>query len=126
MYTDPISDMLTRIRNAIAVNKHEVCMPHSKFKQGVAELLQQNNFLDSVAVSGEGIEKKLESYPTLTMYLTFNPDEATLAELGTFTRKLFGLALLLEIRVDQSLIAGAALSWKAKAVLLKHRATPSA
>lgn len=57
--TDPISDMLTRIRNAIAVNKHEVRMPYSKIKQSVAELLQQNNFVDGVAVAGEGIEKAL-------------------------------------------------------------------
>lgn len=57
--TDPISDMLTRIRNAIAVQKREVSMPHSKIKQSVAELLKANNFIDGVAVSGEGIEKKL-------------------------------------------------------------------
>jgi small subunit ribosomal protein S8 len=57
--TDPISDMLTRIRNAIAVNKHEVRMPYSKIKQSVAELLQKNNFIDGVAVSGDGIEKSL-------------------------------------------------------------------
>jgi small subunit ribosomal protein S8 len=57
--TDPISDMLTRIRNAILVNKSQVAMPHSKIKQNVAELLKQNNFIDSVAVEGEGIAKKL-------------------------------------------------------------------
>ena len=57
--TDPISDMLTRIRNAIAVNKHEVKMPFSKIKQGVAELLKSNNFIDNVAVNGEGIAKSL-------------------------------------------------------------------
>lgn len=57
--TDPISDMLTRIRNAIAVNKTQVSMPHSKIKQNVAELLKQNNFIDGVSVEGEGISKKL-------------------------------------------------------------------
>lgn len=57
--TDPISDMLTRIRNAIAVHKHEVSMPYSKIKQNVAELLKANNFIDGVDVNGEGIEKKL-------------------------------------------------------------------
>lgn len=57
--TDPISDMLTRIRNAIAVSKTEVSMPHSKVKQAVAEILKQNNFIDNVSVTGEGIEKKL-------------------------------------------------------------------
>ena len=57
--TDPISDMLTRIRNAIAVNKNEVKMPFSKIKQNVADLLQANNFIEKVEVSGEGIEKSL-------------------------------------------------------------------
>ncbi len=57
--TDPISDMLTRIRNAIAVNKNEVKMPYSKIKQNVAELLKDNNFIVGVNVAGEGIEKSL-------------------------------------------------------------------
>lgn len=57
--TDPISDMLTRIRNAIAVNKTVVNMPYSKIKHSVAELLATNNFLKEVTVSGEGIDKKL-------------------------------------------------------------------
>ena len=48
--TDPIADMLTRIRNAIMVRKNEVILPHSKVKQAVAELLQQNGFLSSVSV----------------------------------------------------------------------------
>lgn len=57
--TDPISDMLTRIRNAIAVSKTEVRMPYSKIKQSVADLLQSNNFVDNVTVEGEGIAKTL-------------------------------------------------------------------
>jgi small subunit ribosomal protein S8 len=57
--TDPISDMLTRIRNAIAVSKPEVSMPHSKVKESVAHLLKANNFIDNVAVDGEGISKSL-------------------------------------------------------------------
>lgn len=57
--TDPISDMLTRIRNAIAVSKNEVRMPYSKVKQNIAELLQVNNFVKKVAVEGEGIAKSL-------------------------------------------------------------------
>ncbi len=49
--TDPIADMFTRIRNAIAVRKHEVSLPHSNIKESVARLLQQSNFLDEVSVS---------------------------------------------------------------------------
>lgn len=57
--TDPIADMLTRIRNAINVRKHEVRMPHSNVKQAVAELLKSSNFVDDVRVEGEGISKEL-------------------------------------------------------------------
>ena len=57
--TDPIADMLTRIRNAIAVRKVEVSMPHSKMKQSVAQLLVDNRYLSGTRVEGDGIEKTL-------------------------------------------------------------------
>jgi small subunit ribosomal protein S8 len=51
--TDPIADMLTRIRNAIAVRKHEVTLPHSNIKEAVATILKKSNFVDSVSVEGD-------------------------------------------------------------------------
>lgn len=57
--TDPISDMLTRIRNAIAVRKSSVEMPYSSVKHNVAKLLKENNYVDEVKQDGEGIAKKL-------------------------------------------------------------------
>ncbi len=57
--TDPIADMLSRIRNAIAVRKTEVLLPHSKVKESVASLLQENNFIDRVTVSDASIGKTL-------------------------------------------------------------------
>jgi small subunit ribosomal protein S8 len=57
--TDPIADMLTRIRNAINVRKNEVSMPHSNVKESVARLLQKSNFIDAVKIDGEGVTKKL-------------------------------------------------------------------
>jgi small subunit ribosomal protein S8 len=57
--TDPIADMLTRIRNAINVRKNVVTMPHSKVKESVARLLESTNFVDSVKVEGEGKDKTL-------------------------------------------------------------------
>ncbi|HUS26510.1 MAG TPA: 30S ribosomal protein S8 [Nevskiaceae bacterium] len=58
--TDPIADMLTRIRNAIGVRKHEVVMPHSNVKQSVAELLKQNGFVKDVKVVDATIGKTLK------------------------------------------------------------------
>lgn len=57
--TDPIADMLTRIRNAIAVRKSEVALPHSKIKENVAQLLKQSNFIDDVKVEDATVGKTL-------------------------------------------------------------------
>ncbi|MEI9914129.1 MAG: 30S ribosomal protein S8 [Candidatus Saccharibacteria bacterium] len=66
--TDPIADMLTRIRNAIAVNKTEINLPHSNIKEAVAKLLVENNFIDGLRVEGDKISKSL--------VLTLNQDHA--------------------------------------------------
>lgn len=57
--TDPIADMLTRIRNAIAVQKNEVSLPHSKAKEAVARSLAANGFLQSVTVTNLSVGKQL-------------------------------------------------------------------
>jgi len=57
--TDPIADMLSRIRNAIAVKKSEVRLPHSNVKESVARLLKQSRFLDDVAVETDEGRKTL-------------------------------------------------------------------
>ncbi len=57
--TDPIADMLTRIRNAIAVGKHEVSLPHSKIKENVAISLRNNGFLHDVEVKTSSVGKQL-------------------------------------------------------------------
>lgn len=48
MYTDPISDMLTRIRNAIRVHKGELVLPYSKFKHSLANVLLNEGFISGV------------------------------------------------------------------------------
>ena len=48
MYTDPISDMLTRIRNALAAQKTELVLPYSKFKHNLANLLLAEGFISGV------------------------------------------------------------------------------
>jgi small subunit ribosomal protein S8 len=56
MYTDPISDMLTRIRNASLARKAEVVLPYSKFKHNLANLLEKQGFL--AGVKEEAADKK--------------------------------------------------------------------
>ncbi len=48
MYTDPIADMLTRIRNAATAHKSELVLPYSKFKANLAALLLSEGFISGV------------------------------------------------------------------------------
>jgi small subunit ribosomal protein S8 len=48
MYTDPISDMLTRIRNALAAHRPELVLPYSKFKHALAKVLLEEGFISGV------------------------------------------------------------------------------
>ena len=57
--TDPIADMLSRIRNAIAVSKNEITLPHSKVKESVARLLKDNRYVDAVSVEDAPVGKTL-------------------------------------------------------------------
>ncbi len=59
MITDPIADMLTRIRNGIMSNKSVVVMPHSKLKVAIAEILHSNGYLGKVSVVTLGGFKQL-------------------------------------------------------------------
>ena len=57
--TDPIADMLTRIRNAIVAKHDSVEMPTSKMKEEIAKILVSEGYIKDYSVQGEGIEKKL-------------------------------------------------------------------
>lgn len=66
--TDPIADMLTRLRNASLARHDRAEMPHSKLKQRVAEVLKSEGYIDDVRVSdGEGKR-------TLTIVLRYGRD----------------------------------------------------
>lgn len=57
--TDPIADLLTRIRNGNRARKERVDMPWSALKEAVARVLIAEGFLRDVAVVGEGTAKQL-------------------------------------------------------------------
>jgi small subunit ribosomal protein S8 len=57
--TDPIADMLTRIRNGQGARKVSVSMPASKAKEAVAKVLQDEGYILGFATEGEGAEKQL-------------------------------------------------------------------
>jgi small subunit ribosomal protein S8 len=57
---DPVSDMLTRIRNAQQAEKESVSMPSSKLKVAIAKVLKDEGYIDDFAVRGESSKPELE------------------------------------------------------------------
>jgi small subunit ribosomal protein S8 len=58
--SDPIADMLTRIRNAQSVQKAVVSMPSSKLKVAIAQVLKDEGYVDGFAVRGEDGKPELQ------------------------------------------------------------------
>ena len=58
--SDPIADMLTRIRNAQIVDKAAVTMPSSKIKVAIAQVLKDEGYIDGFAVRADGGKAELE------------------------------------------------------------------
>ena len=58
--SDPIADMLTRIRNAQAVDKAVVAMPSSKIKVAIAQVLKDEGYVEGFAVKTDGGKSQLE------------------------------------------------------------------
>jgi small subunit ribosomal protein S8 len=78
--TDPIADMLTRIRNAINVRKNEVALPHSNVKESVARLLKENRFIEDVKVEDAVIGK------TLRIVINSEGDNARITEIARLSK----------------------------------------
>ena len=58
--SDPIADMLTRIRNAQASEKVTVAMPASKLKAAIAKVLKDEGYIDDFKMSQDGTKPQLE------------------------------------------------------------------
>jgi small subunit ribosomal protein S8 len=58
--SDPIADMLTRIRNAQMVKKVSVAMPSSKLKVAIAQVLKDEGYVDDFAVTTDGVKSELQ------------------------------------------------------------------
>jgi len=89
--TDPISDMLTRIRNAQTARKPSVTLPSSKQKVAIAKVLEQEGYLGGV--STETIEGKAQ----LTLTLKYYQDRPVIERLQRVSRP----GLRIYKRVDQ-------------------------
>jgi len=68
MHSDPIADMLTRIRNAVAIASPTVDVPASKFKRSLAQLLVREGYLKSV---DDAVDER--GHPVLRIGLKYGP-----------------------------------------------------
>ena len=78
--TDPIADMLTRIRNAQTARKPSVTLPASKQKLAVAKVLEQEGYLGSVTSGDE------DGKPSLTLELKYYQDRPVIERLERVSR----------------------------------------
>ena len=67
--TDPIADMLTRIRNGLQAGHETVDIPASKMKTEIARILKQEGYINGYSVAGETAKEK-----TITVELKYGPD----------------------------------------------------
>ena len=82
MIIDPISDMLTRIRNAQAVNKKTVDLPFSKIKFALAKILEKNKYIKKAEkITPEKTENKQDNkFDLIRISLKYNLDNQPVVE----------------------------------------------
>ncbi len=70
MTSDPIADMLTRVRNAIQARHPKVDVPASKLKTEIARILKEEGYIANFKVAEEGVKK------TIKIYLKYGADNS--------------------------------------------------
>lgn len=78
--TDPIADMLTRIRNAQQANKTDVAMPSSKLKVSIASVLEEEGYIQGSSVTEN------DGKPTLTLQLKYFEGQPVIADISRVSR----------------------------------------
>ena len=72
--TDPIADMLTRIRNALLIKKDKVSLPYSQIKFEIAKILEKEGRIDKVEVAKKSLKKDLFAGDFKQLELTMKYD----------------------------------------------------
>jgi small subunit ribosomal protein S8 len=71
--TDPISDMLTRIRNAVSAKHARVDLPASKLKAEIARILQDEGYIQGYRIVDEAVEKDQKPRQLIRLFLKYGP-----------------------------------------------------
>jgi small subunit ribosomal protein S8 len=96
MVTDPIADMLTRVRNAALARHRRVDMPVSKLKTEIARLLKDNGYIHDFKLLDDG------KHGVLRLYLKYYQDRSVIRELRRVSkpglRKYVGVSEIPRVR----------------------------
>ena len=93
-FSDPIADMATRLRNAAAVGKTKVELPHSKLKEQVAGVLKETGYLTGVAAKDGSLSLELSpELPIGGIKRISKPGRRYYAGKGDLPRVRYGLGL---------------------------------
>ena len=96
--SDPIADLLTRMRNAQHVRKESCVCPWSRHKEELCEVLQKEGFIESSSVEGEGKEKMItvtfnKEHPKLTLTRSSKPGRRVYVGKGDLKPHLRGFGI---------------------------------
>jgi small subunit ribosomal protein S8 len=80
MMTDPIADMLTRIRNGLSAGKTDVTMPLSKLKQSIAQVLKDEGYISDFS------QGELDGKPTLNVELKYYQGKPVIEKVDRVSR----------------------------------------
>jgi small subunit ribosomal protein S8 len=77
---DPIADMLTRIRNAQAVNEKQICFPASKLKLAILKVLKEEGYIESYA------SQKIDGKSDITVILKYYQGKPVIEKIGRVSK----------------------------------------
>ncbi len=96
--TDPIADLLTRIRNASRARKNFVHVPHSKMKEAICQVLKEKGYVRSAKTVGEGVAKEImieldDAQREITLKSISKPGQRIYVKTSEIPKILNGLGL---------------------------------
>ena len=110
--TDPIADLLTRIRNAARARKNFVHVHYSQMKESIAQVLKQAGYVTEVKATGEGVAKELlielsEEHRDITLKSISKPGQRIYVKSREIPRVLSGLGLAI-LSTPKGIMSGSA------------------
>lgn len=90
MTTDPIADLLTRIRNAYMAGKESVTIPHSNTKMAILKVMKHRNFISDFS------EEKTDKFPEINVELNSERSDITLKRVSKPGQRIYRKSLELK------------------------------